>query len=265
MSAIQPIEKPGIPDTTPASPSARRLRFWGAAGLAVAVVLGFYLQVAWGQSLMTPWYLPIGGTLAALTMLSALPSRRGWGRVLVSILATVLAILEWVFVLLISSLPGYAGPVLEGSRVPPFHAQLADGTPIDQSHFQQDRATVVVFFQGRWCPFCITQLRELETHHANFERVGVKVAVVSIEDVATAAETQRDFPHLVVISDAQRELAHAVDLINKGFAPDGSDCAIPTILIVDQQGIVKWVHRPARFISRPSSAELIAKIAQVIP
>ena len=72
--------------------------------------------------------------------------------------------------------------------------------------------------------------------------------VVSIEDVATAQQTQRDFPHLTVVSDEQRELSDAAELINRGFAPDGGNCATPTILLVDNSGtcagcIAPRVHR----------------------
>ena len=61
-------------------------------------------------------------------------------------------------------------------------------------------------------------------------------------------------------SDEKRELSNAVELINKGFAPDGGDCAIPTILLVDKSGTVRWVHRPTRFVTRPSASELAATI-----
>jgi alkyl hydroperoxide reductase subunit AhpC len=92
------------------------------------------------------------------------------------------------------------------------------------------------------------------------DRVGAKVVVVSIEDLAAAAQTQRDFPHLTIVSDQRREMSNAIDLINKNFAPDGSDAAAPTIVLVDRDSTVKWLFRPTRFIARPSSAELAAAV-----
>lgn len=102
----------------------------------------------------------------------------------------------------------------------------------------------------------MTQLKELEAHHEAFGRLGTNVVVVSIEDVDAAAQTQRDFPHLTVVSDAERELSGAIDLINRHSAPGGGDSAAPTILLIDGQGKVQTVYRPARFIARPSAAEL---------
>jgi hypothetical protein len=81
-----------------------------------------------------------------------------------------------------------------------------------------------------------------------------------MEDVDAAARTQGDFPHLIVVSDQRRELSDAIDLINRRSAPDGGDSATPTILLVDGEGVVKSLFRPARFIARPSAAQLVTTI-----
>lgn len=244
------------------SKSSSPLLFWGGAALAIAMIGVYIAQVAWARMLFTPWYLPIGGTLAALVVLLTLGRPLRWWRVVVALLCVALAGLEWFF-LLAPVLPQYSGPIAKGSPLPAFQARLADGTPIDATYFQNGRPSVVVFFQGRWCPFCMTQLRELEEHHGEFQRVGANVVVVSIEDVATAAETQRDFPSLTVVSDEHRELSNAVDLINRGAAPDGGDTATPTSLIIDRDGIVQALDRPARVMARPSAATLAKEVEQL--
>jgi peroxiredoxin len=254
--------------SAPASPGAatdaQRDRsgflFWSAAAIAVLLIPVFFVQAFVAHLLVTPWYVPIGGTIAALTAIYALGQPRRWWRVGVVVGCVGLACLEWYFLLALTVLPRYTGPIAEGSPLPAFHATLADGTEIDETYFHGRPMTAVVFFQGRWCPFCMTQLRELENHGEEFRRIGAEVVVVSIENVPSAAETKRDFPSLTVVSDEQRELSNAIDLINRGFAPDGSDAAAPTILLVDGTGKVRWFHRPTRFIARPSAAELAATI-----
>lgn len=228
--------------------------------MAFALIPVFMLQVAWADGLVTPWYLPIGGTLAALAVLFAIGRPRRWWRVAIAGMCVALAAFEWFFLLSLTVLPQYNGPIAQGSSLPEFHAALADGTQIDADYFRQQRPTALVFFQGRWCPFCMKQLTELEAHHADFERADANVVVVSIEGLEEAAATQRDFPHLKVVSDEKRELSGAIDLINKNSAPDGGDTAAPTILLLDGHGTVTWLHRPTRFIARPSAAELVAKI-----
>lgn len=268
MSIAKPTVDPRAsgdaqPDQPPAAVdrgSNRTLLFWGAAILAIALIPLFFAQVFGAKLLVTPWYLPIAGSAAALGALYA--SSRGWRwlRVGIALLCVALAGFEWFFLLSATRLPAYQGPIAAGSALPAFHATLADGTPIDESYFRDNRKTALVFFQGRWCPFCMTQLTELESHHADFERAGARVVVVSIEGRDEAAQTKSDFPHLTVVSDQDREISNAIDLINKGFSPDGGDSAAPTILLLDGAGQVRWLHRPERFIARPSAKELVAKI-----
>jgi peroxiredoxin len=235
--------------------------FWAGAILAVAMMPIFFAQVFWAETLITPWYLPIGGTLAALAVLYAAAARwRRWWTVCVALVCVALAGFEWFFLLVATVLPAYEGPLAAGGTMPSFRATLADGAPIDESYFRQNHDTAVIFFQGRWCPFCMTQLAELERHHDELDRVGAKAVVVSIEDQDTAAQTQRDFPHLVVVSDHERELSNAAEVINKGFSPDGGDSAATTILLVDGQGTIRWLHRPTRFIAVPSAAQLATRI-----
>ncbi len=254
------------PTTTPPSSSApnasRRFLFWSGIALAITSNLTFFLQVFWANVLITPWYLPIGGTVAALMVLWSVGRQRRWWRLAVASLCIAVAGLEWYFLLAATLLPVYSGRLVVGNKIPPFRATMADGTEISESFFEQGHPTAVVFFQGRWCPFCMTHLRELEGHHAQFDRVGAAVVVVSIEDLDAAQMSQREFPHLTVVSDERRELTNAIDLINKGFSPDGGDSAAPTILLVDRDGMVQWIHRPARFIARPSAAELATRIEQ---
>lgn len=286
-SATAPAPRP-LDDASATARSFPRAFFWGTALLAIALVPTFFAQVFWARALVTPWYVPIGGSIAALVLSLIAWRHRRWWRVGVALFTVALACFEWFFVVAGTRLPDYQGPIAVGGALPAFHAVLADqplgdgsassatagpagassdagasGTAIDESYFRQGRDTVLVFFQGRWCPFCMTQLTELESHHDEFARAGAEVVVVSIEDPQTAAETQRDFPHLKVVSDAERELADAIEVINRGFSPDGGDSAAPTILLLDGTGTVRWLHRPQRFIARPSSAELLARLAEL--
>jgi peroxiredoxin len=258
MSVADANTKQAATDTPAVKPSSGL--FWLGLGLAIGSLAAFFIQVFAVNALVTPWYLPIGGTVAAVLVMLATARRRRWWSLSVAALCVALAGFEWFFLLSLTVLPSYTGPVIEGGDVPAFHAALADGTEIDESYFASRPMTAVIFFQGRWCPFCMTQLKELEAHQADFERAGAEVMVVSIEGLDDAAKTQRDFPHLKVVSDQKRELSEAIDLVNKHSAPDGGDSAAPTMLLVDGQGKVRWFHRPVRFIARPSALDIVAMI-----
>jgi peroxiredoxin len=111
----------------------------------------------------------------------------------------------------------------------------------------------------------MTELGQLEANHADFDKRNTRIVVASIEGQEQAAQTQADFPHLVVLSDQERSLAYAADVIHPHSAPDGGDSAAPTTVLIDRQGQVRWLFRPVRHLRRLSPAEVAAAVDQHLP
>ena len=109
----------------------------------------------------------------------------------------------------------------------------------------------------------MVELGELESHERQFADKSIRVVVVSNDDVETARITQADFPHLVVVSDADQNIAKAMDVIHKGAGRDGTDTNAPTTFLIDGQGQVQWFFRPDRFIERLSADALLKSIERV--
>lgn len=101
------------------------------------------------------------------------------------------------------------------------------------------------------------ELGELDDHQAEFAKRNGRVVVVSAEGPELARQTQEQFPHLVVLSDPDYQLVKAADVLHAGAAPDGSDTAAPTTILIDRQGVVKWLYRPDRHIVRLPAKELL--------
>ncbi len=106
----------------------------------------------------------------------------------------------------------------------------------------------------------MTELGELDAHHEDFARRNTRIVAVSIEGRDDAAETLKQFPHLVVVADQERNLASAVDLIHHGAGPHGADAVFPTTILIDRQGVVRWLYRPETFLRRLSPEELLAEV-----
>jgi alkyl hydroperoxide reductase subunit AhpC len=109
------------------------------------------------------------------------------------------------------------------------------------------------------------ELGQLESHQQEFAKRNARVVVVSIEDQEKAKETQTAFPHLVVVADAQRGLANALEVIHRQSNPHGGDSAAPTTLLVDGKGVVRWMFRPDRAFRRLSPAEVLAALDEHMP
>ncbi len=108
----------------------------------------------------------------------------------------------------------------------------------------------------------MVELGQLEKHHQEFEARHVRVVAISNDDQQTARATQTDFPHLVVVSDADQNMAKAVQVIQPGAGLHHEDVNAPTTFLVDGNGAVRWMFRPDRFIVRLSPEELLTAIDQ---
>jgi alkyl hydroperoxide reductase subunit AhpC len=111
----------------------------------------------------------------------------------------------------------------------------------------------------------MTELVQLERRHEDFPKRNVRVIVVSVEGFDDARKTQADFPHVTVLSDEARSLSEAAAVIHPHAAPDGGDADVPTTILVDRRGTVRWIYRSPSVIARLSPDEVLQAIDQNIP
>jgi alkyl hydroperoxide reductase subunit AhpC len=104
------------------------------------------------------------------------------------------------------------------------------------------------------------ELVELERRHEDFARRNTRVIVASMEGLDDAKRTQADFPHLLVLADESRGLSEAAGLVHAHAAPDGRDADAPTTILVDREGMVRWLYRSPEVIVRLSPDEVLQAI-----
>jgi peroxiredoxin len=109
------------------------------------------------------------------------------------------------------------------------------------------------------------ELGQLERHFEGFAQRNARVIVISMEGPEDAAKTQAQFPHLLVLSDHKRGLSEAAGLVHNHASPDGSDADMPTTILVDGHGIVRWIYRSPEVIARLSPEEVLQALDQSIP
>jgi alkyl hydroperoxide reductase subunit AhpC len=109
------------------------------------------------------------------------------------------------------------------------------------------------------------ELVQLERHHEDFEKRNTRVLVASLEELDDAKKTQAQFPHLSVLADHSRTLSEASGLIHPHAGPDGRDADVPTTVLVDRRGSVRWLYRSPRVIARLSPEDVLQEIDRRIP
>jgi len=144
-----PTNLPAV-DTPPPAPRGAPGRLALGAGLALALlgVVAYAAQVR-AKMLFAPWYMPVLAVAgAALVVLSLRRARSRW-RLLALLFVTLLVGAEGLFLFGLN-LPRYGGPVAVGRPFPAFSTARADGSPFTERDLKGDKASVLVFFRGRW-------------------------------------------------------------------------------------------------------------------
>src|SRR4051794_34471956 len=103
----------------------------------------------------------------------------------------------------------------------------------------------------------MVELGQLERRHEDFARRNARVIAISLEGPAKAQETQKDFPHLLVLADSGRGLADAAKMVHEGAGQGGADVDAPTTVLVDWRGTVRWLYRPPLVIARLSPDDVL--------
>jgi peroxiredoxin len=111
----------------------------------------------------------------------------------------------------------------------------------------------------------MVELGQLERRHEDFESRHVRVIAISMEGIDDAKKTQADFPHLVVLADEGRGLSDAAALVHAHANPHGGDIDVPTTILVDHKGTVRWLYRSPEVVARLSPDEVLQAVDQNMP
>ena len=122
---------------------------WLGVGLVIIGPILYFVQLRL-KLLSVPWYLAALATAGVGLMGLALLRQPSIWRIAALVLCGLLVAGEWYFLVALTKLPAYTGPVSVGAPFPAFHTTLADGSSFDQDRLRGPQNTALVFFRGRW-------------------------------------------------------------------------------------------------------------------
>jgi peroxiredoxin len=144
----------------------------------------------------------------------------------------------------------------------------------------RDGPLVLVFYLGRWCPFCTLELRAWQRALPRIRALGGRLVAVSPQDEREIAlMRERDRLEFHMIADPANTLARRVGLAYEvapalrdaylasgmGDAGDGDACGwtlpLPAVYLVGRDGRVEWAHVDANWRRRAEPAEVVARLA----
>jgi peroxiredoxin len=171
-----------------------------------------------------------------------------------------------------------------GTPVPDAPLLDASGNATTLEQARAGRPAVVVFYRGAWCPYCNIALRTYQRElAARLEKDGVALIAVSPQKPdgsLTMAETNA--LSYAVLSDPGSRIGRALGILTRPDAEvrqaqvslgldltevnaDGSpDLVMPTVAIVDAEGVLRWIDVHPNYTTRTEPARILAALAETI-
>src|SRR5260370_24173323 len=173
--------------------------------------------------------------------------------------------------------PGTGIPV--GQKVPDGRVLDLGGKPVTLSSLYAKGPILLVFYRGGWCPYCNFQIRELTTAFPEYQKRGVTPVAVSVEKPDEEAKTKAtDSVSFPVLSDSDLALIEPFHVVHKvegkelemmgkyGVNLESASgrthhvIAIPSLFLIDRNGVVRWAHSDPTYTVRPTTAQILAAI-----
>ena len=154
--------------------------------------------------------------------------------------------------------PRHSAVFAIGKPLPLFSLERVDGSAF-QSSAWTGRPSVLIFFRGNWCPLCMAQIKEVANLYREIEALGARVALISPQtDTHTKQLAQRWEVAFEYYVDRRAAAARQLGIDHPGGLPLGmqalgyaSDTVLPTVVITDTAGIVRFVDETDNYRVRP--------------
>jgi peroxiredoxin len=233
---------------------------WLAAAVASLPLPLFWLRLKFVRVARTSETLPllilISASGAVVALWEVYLSRSAeWPPAAVAVAGTVLLLL---YVFWYSKLGRMPNARLEiRNKLPDFELAGLDGGRVRSSQFHGAPA-VWLFYRGNWDPFCVAQVHEIAGRHAELERLGVQVNLVSSQPPDKARQLAGEIgAPLRFLVDSGAEAAESLDIAERhaipagtagGYAPIG---AMPTTIVTSASGTILYTDQTDNYRVRP--------------
>ncbi|MFT5356279.1 MAG: peroxiredoxin, partial [Polyangiales bacterium] len=186
----------------------------------------------------------------------------------------------WLFLMATRKTPASTLKVRIGDSVLPFVTPRSDGTTFDVGSLQGKRY-LLKFFRGAWCPYCSAELKRFDELSPLLQERNIDFVALSKDDPEAAAkQVLRDGLRFPLLSDPELKVIRqygvehhkAIEFSKVAFTvfgmplalvPSVKTMAIPTTLLIDEEGIVRWIDQTDDYRLRSSEERVLQAIDEV--
>ncbi len=164
--------------------------------------------------------------------------------------------------------PKKVSPLQVGTKIPTITLQSATGTPYTFGNMSDKKPLVVVFFRGGWCPHCNAHLSDLQSIEDTISALGYTLLAISPDKIQEQkASEERLKVAYTLLSDSKMEAAKAFGVAYKNtvygqllinFSGEEHQLLpVPSLFIIDANGIIRYAHVDADYTKRLSATEVL--------
>jgi peroxiredoxin len=159
----------------------------------------------------------------------------------------------------------------EGKPLPAFELRALDGSSVRSTQFL-GRPALLLFYRGNWCPLCSAQIRELSAQYRELDALGVQVVLISPqpEESSRALARRMNVP-FQFLADPENRAAIVLGILDPGGVPVGMgafgygrDTVLPTVIVVDAKGRVRWRHETDNYRLRPEPETFLPILRELV-
>jgi peroxiredoxin len=171
-------------------------------------------------------------------------------------------------------------PLAVGKSLPDVTVKTVDGTSVTLLDALDGHASVIVFYRGHWCPFCMKHLKNLQKITGQLKEQGVKLVAITPDTPSHIAKTLKKGNFTMEIySDAMLNAAKAMGVafqLDKKIAKryrstlmdssghDTGQLPVPSVFLIDKAGKITYVFSNPDYKVRLSNDELLAAIKDTL-
>ena len=126
-------------------------------------------------------------------------------------------------------------------------------------------STIIIFYRGNWCPFCMAQIKELAQQYRQLVLSGIKIVLISPQPEKITENLAKRFNvPFIFLTDKDNTVATQLGLNHKNGLPKGmelmgysSDTIYPTVVVTNRKGRIIYLDETPSFRNRPEPKEYL--------
>jgi peroxiredoxin len=168
-----------------------------------------------------------------------------------------------------------------GSPAPIFELEDQNGRTVYSSELLQTGRLIIIFFRGRWCPFCVAQLQAMNLVLPQIKHCDASLVAISPQTTNQSSfmadQHKLMFP---LLSDSGNKVARSFGLayrvaegqqavyrrafVNLPFVngDDSWELPIPASFVIERDGSILYASADPDYTQRPEPSQLLQAISR---